>query len=139
MKRFVCFLVLACLAVSCAFADNFDDFCTYAAVFGSTPPTKSKATNTGIYTMYTVENCLITFKEESGIFVQGDGIDFLAYCLAAIMTFESDSSKFRENSGLLLGHYMLSRGGEMKTWETVGGLTALMSPEENDYIFAVGK
>lgn len=139
MKRFLCVLVLVCLVLSCAYADNVKEFSEYAVVFGSLPPLDSMSEQDGEYTVYTVKGCKITFKGDERIFVQGDGVDFLAYCMSAIMTFEPDGKKLKDNAGLLFGNYLLSRGGDMKTWDTAGGLTAMIKPDETEVIFAVGK
>lgn len=139
MKRVLCVLVFACFVLSCAYADNVHEFSEYALVFGSLPPLDSMSEQDGEYTVYTVKDCKITFKGEESIFVQGNGVDFLAYCMSAIMTFEPDAGKLKDNAGLLFGNFLLSRGGDMKTWDTAGGLTAMLKPDETEVIFAVGK
>lgn len=138
MKRFLCLVMFVCLIVSCAYADNESDFNEYAMTFGSLPLLETMATTNGDYKIYEFNGCKVTFKGEERIFVQGDGIDFLAYCLSAIMTFEQDST-LKDNSGLLFAFYLLSRDGTQQSWTTPGGLVALVQQDGQEYLFAIGE
>ena len=139
MKKVILIALVLCLLFSCAYADMKEDFNSNTVVFGSLPLLDSMAKEKGEYTIYEVKGCKITFKGEERIFVQGEGTEFLAYSMAAILTFEPGKGNFKDNAGLLLAYYLLSRDGTQQTWTTPGGLLALIQPDEKEFIFAIGK
>ena len=139
MKRLASLFILIVTLFSCATAENVDDFNEYAVMFGSLPMIDSLASKDGEYTVYNVSGCKISFKGNERIFVQGDGSDFLAYCMSAVMTFEPNSKTFKENAGLVFAFYLLSRDGTQQTYNTAGGLTVMLMKDSNEFIFAIGK
>ena len=132
--KIFCFMFL-----SFAYADNISNFNENAVLFNSKPLLLTKPQKKDDCTTYKIDGCQIAFYGEEKIVVIGKGDDFLAYCMSAVYAMETDIEKVKENAGLLFAFFLLSRGGEVQTWKTPGGLTAIITKEKKNFVFSVGR
>ena len=139
MKRLICFVVLLCLVCSAAAADIVDDFNVMAGIFSCRMLLSANKTEIGEFSVFTSGDCKVTFKGDERIFVEGKGEDFAPYCMAAIMTFETDTSEFKENAGRFYSYYLLARDGTEYGGTTTSGLAFIFQQTENGLVFTVGK
>ena len=113
MKRFLCTLLVLCLIPVCVSAVDLSDFNMYAYIFGEDEIDLSAGRTSKAFTIYESNGCTIAFKEEDGeiktIVVEGDGLPFVSYAMAAIMFFAPDSSDFVLNSGRFLSQFLMFR------------------------------
>ena len=144
MKRLLCVILVLCLFPAYALCVDFDSFNAYAAVFGATEIDPSKALEAKGLTICTVGAQRVTFSEhEDGslkrIFIEGDGVDFLAYSMAAIMMFDPSSDNYAVNAGQLLSAFLLSRTQSESAGETVEGNVFLIQAQNKGFVFTIGK
>ena len=138
MKRLICVFLILCLLPACAFGVDIDLFNDYAGTFHA-PELKDGAFD-GKYTTFTSEGCTIYFREMEDdliIYVSGDGDPFFAYCVAAIMYIEPDSSALSYNCGMLLSYYLLTE--EQETFPSYAGNLMMIQRRDNGYMFAVNR
>ena len=143
MKKLLCLLLALCLLPACAFAVDIDDFNTYAYVFDVPELGESVGESNG-YVFYESDGCIISLKEENGeinsVVINGDGISFMAYAMAAIMVIDSDSSHLSDNAGQFISMFMMNRNKEKETYGylAAGGFFVI-SKNDKGYIFLAGK
>lgn len=144
VKRIICALLILFMLPACAFALDLDDFNMCAYIFGEPEIDPSSGKTVKNYVMFESDGCTVSFKEENGtimnISVNGDGVPFLAYSMAAIMVFDPDSANLTSNAGQLLSMFLMNRKESEETYGTIaaGGFFAI-GKNENGYIFIVGK
>lgn len=142
MKRLVCVLLILCVLPVCAFGIDFDGFNQYAEVFGAKEIDPSSAIQANGLSFCSVGGQRVTFSEDDGalkrIFIEGDGVDFLAYSMAAIMMFDS-SENYSANAGQLLSAFLLSRSENESYGTTVSGCLFLIQKQDKGYVFTIGK
>ena len=113
MKRFLCALLVLCLIPVCVSAADFSDFNMYAYLFGEEEIDFASGVASGNFVICHSDGCTVSYKEEDGevktIVVEGDGLPFVAYAMAAIMFFEPDSSSYIINAGRFLSAFLLFR------------------------------
>ena len=145
MKRFLCVLLVCLMVVPSAFALDLEDFNMYAYIFGEEELDASKAISASGLIMIDRTSCRVTFSEDDNgikrIIVDGDGIPLLAYSMAAIMTFDSDSSHFSANAGQLLSAFLMSRNGETQQGQIANRNFFLIEKKEDNkgFFFTIGR
>lgn len=144
MKKLLCLLLALCLLPACAFAVSVEDFNMYASIFGEPELDTSSGKTSNSYIFFESEDCIISFKEENGeiktIIVNGDGIPFIVYSMAAIMAFDQDSSNFTDNAGRFMTMFLLNRTAtETETGYLPAGYYYAFSKDERGYVFLIGK
>ena len=139
MKKVICIVVLLCLVCSVAVADIADDFNTLIGVFGCKLLLPTQRTEKNGYVIYENDDCIATFKSDERIFIEGKGDLFVPYCMAAIMTFETETSTFKENCGRFLPYYLLARDGTEQSSTTTSGYTFLIQKSNKGLVFTIGK
>lgn len=143
MKKLACIILTLCLLPVCAFGIDFDGFNQYAEVFGANTINSSTAIQTNGLAICTIGSQRVTFSEDEGelkrIFIEGDGIDFLAYSMAAIMMFDQASENYTANAGQLLSAFLLSRSEKESCGTTVSGHLFLIQKQDKGYVFTIGK
>lgn len=140
MKRIACVLCILCLLPVAASADRLGDFNLYAQAFGE--PILSGGQDNGKYTVYESDGCRISFQEGETvrIYVEGDGIPFLAYAMAAVMAFDPSAGNYTRNAGRFFSLFLLSRSDTETHAEytETGGLMGIRR-KDSGFLFYVGK
>lgn len=143
MKRIACLILVACLLPVCAFALDLDNFNTYASIFGESELSANGALSANGLTIIKAGTCRITFNEDGNtlkrIIVEGDGVSFLAYSMAAIMQFDPDSANYASNAGQLLSAFLLCRTNGEGMGNTVSGNLIYIQKSDSAYYFTIGK
>jgi hypothetical protein len=143
MKRLACLFLVVFLLPACACALDLDSFNTYAAVFGEAELSESGAISANGLTVIKAGACRVTFSEDGDtlkrIIVEGDGVPFLAYSMAAIMQFDPDSANYADNAGQLLSAFLLCRSSGEGAGKTVSGNTIYLQRSDTAFLFTVGK
>lgn len=134
-------MIIICLIPVCSFAATISDFNVNALICGESSLDESTAKPFSDMTMYTAGDCSISFKMSGDnierIYVQGDGISFLAYSMAAVRCFDDSLDDLIENSGRLFSVYLLARQGEDQYGKTMTGEMFAFSPYNDEYIFMI--
>ena len=142
MKKFMCIAIIICILPVCSFAVDLTEFNTNAMVCGEEAIDESTAVITDTITTYTAGNCKFGFKEEnneiSRIIIQGNGISFLAYAMAAIMVFDDSPDSFVENSGKLFTAFLLLRSSDEQYNRISTGQLILLKHIDDEYFFTIG-
>lgn len=141
MKKIICVILLVCIFPACAFALDLSEFNLFAAVVGVPELTGGKTS--GNYTGFVQDDCFIYFDESggklSGIYIEGKGDTFLAYCCAAIHVFDKNG-KTTVNHGQLLTMYLMAHTEtEHQTGQTTNGVAFFVEPSEKGYTFMIGE
>ena len=141
MKRFLCVMLIACILPVCAFALDLSEFNIFAAVVGAPELTGGKTA--GNYTGFVQDDCFVYFDESgnklSGIYIEGKGDTFLAYCCAALHVFDPNG-KTTVNHGQLLTMYLIAhKETEHQTGQTTNGKYFFLEPSEKGFMFTIGE
>ena len=139
MKKIICITLLLCLVCSVAVADIVEDFNVMIGVFGCKLLLPSQKTEKNGFVIYDADECIVTFKGQDRIYVEGKGELFVPYCMAAIMAFETDASTFRDNCGRFLPYYLLARDGTEQSSTTSSGYLFLIQKSDKGLVFTIGK
>lgn len=143
MKRLLCAVLVLILLPVLAVASDFDDFNTFASVLGANELDPEKSRSSDVYTQYEQDGCSVGFETENGsiksVFIDGDGVSFLAYCCAAIHIFDPDGSA-TSNHGQFLTSYLLSKNAdEYSAGQTTNGKYFFVTYENGQYSFMLVK
>ena len=143
MKRFFCALMTLIFLPAFAFALDLQDFNDYAAVLGASEIDIKQAKKSGKYTGIVSDDCSIYFVEENeklqSIIIDGKGDSYLAYCCAAIRTFDPSGST-TQNHGQLLTMYLLAHNAsEHQTGQTSNGIFFFVEPSKTGFLFMIGE
>ena len=143
MKKLIAVLLIMIMIPVCSCAATISDFNVNALICGESSLDESTAKPFSDMTMYTAGGCSISFKMDGDniekIYVQGDGISFLAYSMAAVRCFDDSLDDLIENSGRLFSVYLLARQGEDQFGKILTGEMFAVSPYKNEYIFMITK
>lgn len=138
MKRILCIVLILCAICSVAFADIEEDFNTMIGVFGCKLLLPSQRTEKNGYVIYDSGECLVTFKGQDRIFIEGKGDLFVPYCMAAIFVFES-ADTFQEECKRFLPYYLMARDGTEQSYKTSSGYVFIIQKSEKGLVFTIGK
>ena len=144
MKRFVCALLVLCLIPVCAFCVDLDEFNMYASIFGEEELDADSGQTQDSRTFYRPGDCIVAFNEKgssvNSIMVNGDGIPFLAYSMAAIMYFDPSSENYSANAGQFFSTFLLCRNKSEESYGSlVNGEYIVVEKIDKGYMFIVGK
>lgn len=143
MKKLIAVALIICFLPSCAFAIDLTPFNTFCYLFGEEMFDESTGVEIGLFILYTAKGCTIGFKQEDDaitqIFVKGKGDPFIAYSMAAIMSFTEDLGSLTDDAGMFLFNYLLSRSGNEKQGTIKTGETFIIRPDDDGFFFTVGK
>ena len=146
MKRIMITISACLLLAASATAESVSDFNMYAEIFGASEISNGiqSAVEDQDVLDFTSDGCRIVFASENdklnSIIILGSGDKFLAYCAAAIMRFDPDSSNMTVNFGRLLASYLLCQGSssdEERTEFTKAGQIISVKREGDQYRFII--
>ena len=142
MKKLFMFVLVLCLLPVYSFALDLDEFNVFASTLGAQELDINEAKVSGKHTGFKKDDCYIYIDEDggkiSGIYVDGKGDNYLAYCCAAIHVFDP-SGNTTQNHGQLLTMYLLAhKQKEHQTGQTGNGYFFFIEPSENGFFFMIG-
>ena len=143
MKRLLCAVLVLILLPVLAVASDFEEFNLYASVLGANELDPEKSRSSDVYTQYEQDGCSVGFEMKDGsvssVFIDGDGVSFLAYCCAALHIFDPDGSA-TSNHGQLLTAYLLSKNAdEYSAGQTTNGKYFFVTYADGQYSFMAVK
>lgn len=145
MKRVLCVVLIACLVPACSFAVDLADFNEHAMSLGEKKVGEADAHKIGEVTVYTAGNCSLIFNEDNenaieSIILQGNGISFLSYAMAAIMLFDNNPVAYSDNAGKLFYSFLLARtNGMQQAYTSSGAFFYISSLENGEFYFMIMK
>ena len=143
MKRVACVLLLLCLIPVCAFAIDIDEFNAFASVLGASELNMEESKTSGIHTGFMKDDCKIYFDEIDGkldgIYVDGQGDSFLAYCCAALHLFDPDGQTSINHGQLLTMYLMAHKTDNYQTGQTQNGYYFFMEKQDGGFFFMIGE
>ena len=156
MKRFICALLILCLIPSFAFGMptveqmiaslngsvpiDLESFNDYAAVFGVSEISMDSGVDEEGCWMFEADGVALGFFHEAenvtSVVVEGDGIPFLMYCMAAILS--GNAEYLERDAGYFFSMYLLTRAnGEEHYNKTTLMRTMYLAPSEKGYRFII--
>lgn len=143
MKKPLIIIVLLCFICSIATAETIHDFDVKAIVCGESSIDLSTAVELNGMTMYKAGDCQVVFKmkgdEIERIYVMGDGVQFLAYSMAAVMTFDPSTDNLSENAGRLFSLFIFARTDPEQYGKILTGETFTVQQYNGAYLFTIGE
>ena len=143
MKKVIAIALIICLVPACSYALDLSEFNANAVMLGEKEIDLSTEGRLGNYITYTSNGCQIGFVEQenqiSNVLLDGDGVSFLAYAMAAIMLFDDNANTFRENAGKLLAAYLLLRTSDRQYDIISTGQAFVLMRIDDACIFTIGR
>ena len=142
MKRIICAILVLCMLPACASALDLEEFNAMAYVLGASEIDVSALKTAGKYSGIVQDECSLYFEETagklSGIYIDGTGDKFLAYCCAAIRVFDPTGSTTANHGQLLTMYLMAHTHKDHHTGQTSNGYYFFIEPSETGFLFIIG-
>ena len=134
MKRFLCVL-LACLMVTPAFADQFvDDFNDYTGLYGIENLTFFMSDDQVTY--YTCGKAMVSYSDNMVTIMSEDALDVITVSCCVLRCVDNSGSMIDQYGRLLHAYYLHKTGTEQATATTVSGTHIFFTTI--DGLFCVG-
>lgn len=143
MRKLFALILIVFLIPVCSFAVDLTEFNVNAIVLGEEAIDESTELQAGGFITYSANGCKIGIKEENNeivrFVVQGDGIPFIAYSMAAIMVIDNNDASFSENAGKLMTSFFLLRSSDEQYNVISTGQVILLKHINGEYFFTIGR
>ena len=143
MKKLVCILLILCVLPAWAFALDLSEFNLFASILGAPELEMKNAKTSGKHTGFIQNDCYIYIDESNGkidgIYIDGKGDEYLAYCCAAIHVFDPTGDTTKNHGQLLSMYLMAHTQAEHQTGQTGSGYFFFIEPSDNGFFFLIGE
>ena len=143
MRKAIAIALIVCLVPACSYALDLSKFNANAVMLGESEIDLSTEGRLGNYITYTSNGCRIGFVEHenqiTNVLLDGDGVSFLAYAMAAIMLFDDNADTFRDNAGKLLAAYLLLRTSDRQYDIISTGQAFILMRVDDACVFTIGR
>ena len=143
MKRIICVLLALCLLPAFAFAIDLTEFNVFASVLGASELDIKDASVSGNHIGFVKDGCKIYIDEKGGkidgIYIDGQGDSFLAYCSAAVHVFDPNGSTTQNNGQLLTMYLMAHETTDYMTGQTQNDYYFFVQKQDNSFFFMIGE
>ena len=143
MKRIICVLLILCMIPAFSFAVDLDEFNTFSSVLGASELDMNEAKVSGKHIGFVKDGCNVYIDEVNGkidgIYIQGQGDSYLAYCCAAVHVFDPNGNTTQNHGQVLTMYLMAHETNEYMTGQTQNGYYFFIQKQDNGFFFLIGE